>query len=401
MPNSGAGGKTLFHNRKDVKFGGRMQKLIIVLFLSFAVSSRICAENGREPDDDFIKASVLVAQPGSVLYSCIGHAFLRMECPAHHLDYCFSYESEDVSQRVLTFLAGRLKMGMIAIPTSDFLDIYRGSHRGVASYELHLSVSQKQRLWQLLDERVAQGTNIPYDYMARGCVHACVQLIHEAVQPDGAITYGEWPQHFSMSRRELVRRQLDRSPWTAFILYFLVGTEGDREVSLREKIITPLDMIEVLQHATVNEHRVLDRECQILVPYGDKKGLSLPFLSPVVCASLMLLVTLICLYKHWMFCIWPLLVIQAAWGILLVYLFAFSSLPCTSWNWLIVPFNPLPLLLWPWRRWWLLPYSAVLAVWLLGMKMMPHEAADNAHYILTINLIIIFIYQYQTKKKNL
>ena len=135
-----------------------MQKLIMFfLFLCSVVSSRIYAENGREPDDDFIKVSVLVAQPGNVLYSCIGHAFMRMECPERHLDYCFSYESEDVSRRVLTFLAGRLKMGMVAIPTSDFLNIYRDSNRGVTSYELHLSVQQKQcRITLKVDETETQ-----------------------------------------------------------------------------------------------------------------------------------------------------------------------------------------------------------------------------------------------------
>ena len=64
--------------------------------------------------EDFVIASLLVADPGTVMYSVLGHACIRLQCPTFGMDYCFSYES-DVSQKVLSFLAGKLMMGLPAV----------------------------------------------------------------------------------------------------------------------------------------------------------------------------------------------------------------------------------------------------------------------------------------------
>ena len=47
-------------------------------------------------DPNFATASLVIASPGEELFSCVGHAFIRLECPTFKLDYCFSDESENV-----------------------------------------------------------------------------------------------------------------------------------------------------------------------------------------------------------------------------------------------------------------------------------------------------------------
>ena len=83
-------------------------------------------------DPNFVTASLMIAGPGEELFSCAGHAFIRLECPKFNLDYCFSYESEPIPDKVFSFFAGRLKMGMFAVPTEEFLKTYREG--GAASY---------------------------------------------------------------------------------------------------------------------------------------------------------------------------------------------------------------------------------------------------------------------------
>ena len=85
------------------------------------------AQSDRQTDSDFVHASVCIVQPDDVLYSCIGHSFLHLSCPTHNLDYCFSYEGEGVRHNIATYLAGNLKMGMVAIPTKDFSELYTGT----------------------------------------------------------------------------------------------------------------------------------------------------------------------------------------------------------------------------------------------------------------------------------
>ena len=67
--------------------------------------------------EDFVTVSLLVADPGKAVYSTMGHSCLRMQCPTFGLDYCFTYESEDVTTRFLNFIAGNLYMCLFAIPT--------------------------------------------------------------------------------------------------------------------------------------------------------------------------------------------------------------------------------------------------------------------------------------------
>ena len=92
---------------------------------------------------NFVTASLLIMSPGDELYSCAGHACIRLECPTFNLDYCFSYESEQVSDKIFTFFMGKLKMGMFAIPTADYLKLGREDGRGVMQYRLNLPPDAK------------------------------------------------------------------------------------------------------------------------------------------------------------------------------------------------------------------------------------------------------------------
>ena len=84
---------------------------------SVAVSNEGFHDGIDRDAPDFVIASLLIMVPGDELYSCAGHAVLRMECPSFNLDFCFSYESESVREKILTYFRGKLKMGMFAVPT--------------------------------------------------------------------------------------------------------------------------------------------------------------------------------------------------------------------------------------------------------------------------------------------
>ena len=71
-----------------------------------------------------------------------------------------------------------------------------------------------------------------------------------------------------------------------------------------------------------------------------------------------------------------------------LYLVVFSDLPCTQWNWFVVPFCPLPFVFWKWRRWWALPFAAVCLFWVLGMLVYPHQIVDSAHLVLATAMAV-------------
>jgi hypothetical protein len=351
-----------------------------------------------EPDEDFVIASVIVADPGAVLYSRVGHVALHMQCPTHKLDYVFSYESEDVRGKVPAFLAGRLKMGMFAIPTDEYLAQYRLEGRGVREYRLNLPVHVKQELWRVLDNHMMEGANLPYDYITHGCAHSTLMMIKEALDTI-AIDYGEWPERFhELNRRELTALQLaDNSPWTWFFLNLICNGAINDECPMEDKLIMPADLIEMLQQAQVQHHPLLDSE-----PHRVLEGAPVPergFLSPLAVAIVLLLLTIACFLfrKSWMD--YVLLALQTLLGLVTIYLVFFSTLCCTEWSWLIVPFNPLPLVAWKWRRHWALPYAIILVLWLLFVAVWPHSLTDWPYIVLTIALVLSYINIFRNKKK--
>ena len=350
--------------------------------------------------DDFVTASLLVATPSDVLYSCAGHASIRMQCPHHDLDVVYSYESDSVTNKVLSFIKGDLSMGMTIVPTERMLSYYAADGRGVMEYPLTIPLDKRKQLWQYLDGKVEEGMNLPYDYLKRGCSVSCLRAVCEAVLPD-TLSFGVWDEKFiKKTRRTLLRNQIDAFPWNRFILFSIVGTESDQPCDIVEKVVVPPDLVEVLQKATFNGQPVLGEANTLVNQTVNVKKTC--WLTPMVVACILLLLAIVS-------CFWmqnPLsiafLVLQSCLGLLLTYLIVFSMLPCTNFSWLIIPFNPLPLFLWHWRKWWFLPFAVICIGWSVVMLIrIGNPLVDNAFIIFTLAVAINYMGQWNQLRKQI
>ena len=365
--------------------------------LCFALLFSVLASPAAQPDGfndgidrtdpNFVTASLLVMSPGDELYSCAGHSCIRLECPKFNLDYCFSYESEGVSDKIFTFFMGKLKMGMFAIPTADYLKLGRESGRGVMQYTLNLPPDAKQRLWKILDERVAQGPYLPYDYLKRGCAQSALQVILEALHPYQLVV-SQWPEKYkTLSRRELGDNATENYPWQQVILYAICGTGLDSETSMFGKVVIPEDLLEVLRLATINGKPVIDKEGKELLPV--KKKEEPPAFTPLMASGLVVLLAVVNSFLKSTAMDVTFLAFQSVLGLFVSWLLIVSNLPATSWNWLIVPFNLLPLAFWKWRQKWALWFAGVLLLWEAGMIFWPHRLTDPA-YLVMVGAYVIF-----------
>ena len=363
-----------------------IEKLILLIILLLNVSV-VRAE--EEVDNNYVVASLLVAQQGDMLYSCAGHAFLRMECPSLHLDYCFSYEGEPVRNQVARFIAGKLKMGMFAVKTDDFLEQYKKAGRGVKAYRLNLPLETKKRMWQRLDEMYSEGVRLPYDYVKRGCAISCKNIVENSLSPNHFISYTEWPDHFSKTRGEILGECLeDNYPWNKFFLYSIAGSEAWKDVDKDEKLIVPEDLISVWQKATVDGEAIIkDAPCE-LVPWNSQET-EKTVITPLLLSLLFLVICLAASIFEWSLMKCIAFILQTAIGIVLTYIFFVSDLPNTDWTWLLVPFNPLPLLFCKYIKRLSPIYSIVLLVWLLGIAAYPVKMVDYSYYILCVSLLVI------------
>lgn len=351
------------------------------------ISSEEQQELWKQPD--FVKAYFVVAEPGGALYSIFGHACLHLVCPAYELDYFFSYESENVASRFFKFLSGNLKMGMIGMTEEDYLSDYAADGRGVKEYELNLPIDVKRNLWRVIDEKIGEGMDLPYDYSARGCAQACVTIVEEALG-DKKIEYGTWSLRFERTRREIANDFAHfEYPWNFLVITSVVGAEYDKVDTITEKLLIPTEVVEVWQNAKVDGEYLLSREAHEILP--SKAQHSTQWFTPTLLALLLLLLAIIALFLERPWIDWLILAIVTVVGVMETYLVVFSTLPCTNWHWLIVPFNVLPAICWKWRNYWALPYAAIIGVWAICMISYPHQLVDESMIVLAVAFMMILL----------
>lgn len=413
-------------------------RILALLILGSLLS--LCAHAQRQQatadsvDNDFVIASLVVADPGDVLYSTVGHVALRMQCPSAHLDYVFSYESEAVPQKVITFLAGNLKMGMFAVPFEEYLSIYKEEQRGVSEYILDLPLEVKRNLWRVCDEHVAQGANLPYDYAERGCAFSTRTIVEEGIattpgtMPDStgattlprAIDYGTALDSLAaINRRDILYRNLAVSPWTRFFIMFICNGSATDDVEPVEHIIMPRDLVDVFHHARYNGHALITEPARTIL--RSDHTVAPHWYSPLLVSVLILVLTLLglvhgrrsaqsndttsnsqpILKRIGAATTYTMVGLQTLIGLFACYLVFVSDLVCTEYSALLIPFNVLPALCWRWRRYWALPYALILVAWIVAAIVWPHVLADTPYIVLTVAIMASYKYIYISHAESL
>ena len=350
--------------------------------------------------EDFVRAYYVIAEPGGKLYSVFGHACLHMVCPAYGLDYIYSYESENAAKLLLKFFSGRLQMGMLCMTPAEYMEEFAAQGRGVKEYELNLPIAMKRELWRVLDEKTAEGMWLPYDFEARGCAYSCMAMLEEALG-ETKIDYGEWSSRFNRTRREIANDYAaPEYPWDFLVITSVVGAEYDRVDTITEKLLVPVELAEVWQHAKVNGEYLLSREAHELLPSVRKH--TAPLFTPMWAAMILLVLAILGCFTDKPYIDYLLLGIVTLIGLAETYLVVFSTLPCTQWHWLLIPFNLLPAICWKWRKYWALPYAVVIGLWSMCMLALPHQLVDYSMVVTAVAFMIVLIHneiQINTNKK--
>lgn len=401
-----------------------LRHLFLTLAFVLAAFPTKAQEQGQAPEnpaEDFVRASVVVASPGEAIYSSLGHSMIRLECPDLKLDYIFSEESEDEYDKIWRFIQGKLGVGVRAVPTLEYLQIYRDEQRSVYAYELNLPIRIKQRLWQQMDWRLQQPDEI-YDFVHKSCAASVMQWLMDAVDAD-SLLFAEWPERYSKAPRQMGGDSI-KNRWVHLLCYTVAGGDTyDKNVPPTQKIFHPMELVRVLQNCKAYGRPMLSSKQEVLMSYPpkdlvdtDRSKWTYWLKQPECPSTILLLLALVGTFLDWRrrrkevkargHLVWalisPALLVYALAGIFMTYLTFFSDMPCTEWNWLIIPFNVLPLLLWHWRERWAVPFAAVCVLWCLAVTVPKYGMVDPTHLLLTLAAAAAFLplRKQRTEKKN-
>lgn len=365
------------------------------------------------PDSsNFVTASMLVMSPGEAIYSQLGHGVIRMECPVHNLDYCFSFEEEAGMGGIIKFFIGKTDAHMMAVPTAEFLKGYKLDGRQVMQYTLNLTLHEKQELWRLLDNDYVDENMRSFNFLQNNCSSVSLMAI-ENVVVDETLDFNGWPDQFKMINGDGVRYLTRNFPWLQFWSMTFLGTESDSYWP-HEQQVAPELLPQVLKMATIvdengNKRPLVTGE-EELMPLVNKFKAT-PITPTWAFGFLLLFTVLVTLAQlKWKLKWLPkvldflLMTLVTLAGLMLIYTSFVSGLFGKHWNWYLIPFNPLPLIIWliwhkrkGFHKVYLL-YTVILVLFIIATPL--SEQLDLPHQFITATLAVRCLYNYIDGKQN-
>ena len=204
-----------------------------------------------------------------------------------------------------------------------------------------------------------------------------------------------------------------RSPWVQFLLITLGGTACDETWNMRNRM-APEVIIPLLSHSHFEgqhgSRSVLKGSGKELVPRG--VVVSPSHLSPILVFGALLAITIVISVLQYFRRVNKiarafdvgLFVFQLLLAMLLVTASCVGSIVGTHWNWYLIPFNPLPLiiwLLWHKRKEFYkvyLFYTVVLVLFILATPL--SEQLDLPHQLIIATLAVRCFYNYYDGKRQ-
>lgn len=328
-----------------------MARLVLIYILLFINLSQIKADNDKLASmrdamqgDDYIRVSLLVASAGNEVYSAAGHSALRMECPSKEIDYCYEYNTDVNIGNIVAFICKNIQGMMCRHYTNDYITRYRNEGRGVSAIQLNLNPEQKVLLWQNLDIVVDSEETGRFDFMDNNCVGTIRQAVDDCLGEE-YIVYDSIKPQMTGTFRDTFSLAFNNSPWIGLFWNLLLGVEYDKPSS-NGSILWPIALLDVWSKSLIKNPEGKYRPMI--------KGKIKTLLSPTVNKSPSAISPAIVFFALFIISIFVTLceqkglsVVGHLYDILLMSTETIIGLiVITSWNWLIIVFSPIPLLLW-------------------------------------------------------
>lgn len=332
-------------------------RVLLFWFILLLTPTTVGANNSSYSpitEKDSFKVSLLTCSPGSKIYELYGHTALRIQDFRTGTDmvYNFGVFSFNQPHFMFRFMLGDTDYTMDEIDFFDFSLAY--SERGRYIYEqvLNLQTDEARKLQASLKKLLLiDNWSYRYNFLYDNCTTRARDMVENSLDGKIVITQNIAP----LSYRQIIHQFTGKSPWNQFGQDILIGAEADAKVGYRQQTFAPYYLKDYWQTAQIKDAsgklrplvvsagKCIDAENAVVDQSQSP--------SPLVASMLwLILTTVVCFlmliqrYK-WLWA-YDIIVLgaQGITGLIVAFLFFFSSHPAVGSNWLIVLFNPLPLL---------------------------------------------------------
>lgn len=253
-----------------------MKLKYLTILLSFLPSLSISQEVPKA------EVYLLTCGPGTEIYSVYGHSAIRIVLPEKNSDLVYNWGVFDFSTPNFAwrFARGRLDYSLGVNSYESFLRDYYLEKRWVTEQRINIDSAQTSKLFELIAENLKpENINYRYDFFYDDCSTRIRDLLEKAVG-EGLIYPPGQPQSNLPTFRDLISKYEKGYYWRRAGIDLLIGTEGDKKASFRDRMFLPVEMKDGLSETSIR------REGK-LIPLLSNPVLVLDFEPPVVKKSML------------------------------------------------------------------------------------------------------------------
>jgi hypothetical protein len=264
--------------------------LIIISVLAFFGTLTLKAEK-LSPSAEF---SLITVSPGSELYNCFGHSAFLLRDTAGNLSKMYNYGVFDFSDPdfYLNFTRGKLKYMLDVEDPIYLLSMAKEENRSVTQQLLNLSVSQKQRLYDLLENNaLPENRFYKYDFFYDNCSSRLRDMLVKAC--GDSLNFNLKPASEEKSFRSLIDPYLENKRWQDLGMDLGLGVRADRIATPYQYMFLPDYLMNDFAGATLQVNgkpEKLVSTQQILIPNIPDNEATPFYLKPWFAFSLLFLV---------------------------------------------------------------------------------------------------------------
>ena len=293
---------------------------------------------------------LLTCGPGTEVWQLYGHTAIRFEDTERDVDVVFNYGLFDFAAPhfVWHFCLGQTDYIVGAEMYEGFEAEYAERGSTVTEQQLALTADEATRLWNLLTQNCRpEERTYRYDFFYNNCSTKARDIIYQSLDVPVGVARTD-----SVSLRTVLHRHNATYPWTSFGIDLLLGVEADRRVGHEVQEFAPLSLEESFAKAT-REGKNFVAGTAVVTPTAPLPKKPRCPLTPAQTMTVLLLLTAIVgtleLLTGRRFWGYDLLLYgtQGVAGLVVAFLFLFSTHPTVDSNILVTVLNPLILVLLP------------------------------------------------------
>jgi hypothetical protein len=204
-----------------------------------------------EPGSD-LRVWLTTVGPGAAVWERFGHNAIRVVNTTTARDVSYNWGIFDFNQAgfIPRFLKGQMLYMMAPFRSVPMMEAYAGMGREVVMQELALTPAQRVALEQYAEwNALPENRNYRYDYFRDNCSTRVRDLLDRAL--DGALARRFQAEPSGTSYRWQIRRITGNDPLLYTGMDVLLGTPGDRPISVWEEMFIPMTLRDAVRKVTV------------------------------------------------------------------------------------------------------------------------------------------------------